>query len=111
MMSRDIVVVRNAGEVRVLSMKRPAQRNAMDTALLQELINALEETLTASMAAVVITGEGGVFSAGADVAEQVDKTGAYERMELSQGSTTWCRRLPYRLWLQLLGLASGEVRR
>lgn len=58
----------------------------MDTGLLRELISALEKAASEpALGALVVTGEGGVFSAGADVVEQVDKTGAYDRMRLFTG--------------------------
>jgi enoyl-CoA hydratase len=81
-MSKGLVAIRNAGDVRVISMNRPGQKNAMDSALLQELLAVLQETSNSKASGVIVTGEGGVFSAGADVAEQVDRDGATERMDL-----------------------------
>ena len=63
-------------------MNRPSQKNAMDTGLLNELVSALDEASKSEASSVVITGEGGVFSAGADVSETVDKKSAEERMNL-----------------------------
>jgi enoyl-CoA hydratase/carnithine racemase len=81
-MSADLVVQRNVGQVHVVSMNRPGQKNAMDTGLLSGLVSALQEVSESEASSVVITGEGGVFSAGADVTEMVDKEGADERMDL-----------------------------
>lgn len=63
-------------------MNRPGQKNAMDSGLLSGLVSTLQEASTSEASSVVITGEGGVFSAGADVTEMVDKKGADERMDL-----------------------------
>lgn len=78
-----VVTTRRFDGIAVIEMNRPERRNAMDSAMLEELLERLrdareDETVTA----VVLTGAGGVFSSGADVAEQVDDTAAARRMEL-----------------------------
>ena len=52
-----------------ISLHRPECRNALSIALLDELQNALTATSTDAVSAVIISGDGGVFSAGADLSE------------------------------------------
>ncbi len=69
--------------VRVLTMARPEARNAMDTAMLGSLLDALVDARDdEAVAAVVITGDAGHFSAGADLKEPLDRAGHVRRMEL-----------------------------
>jgi enoyl-CoA hydratase/carnithine racemase len=67
----------------VLRFDRPDARNAMNTPLLEALVDALA-TLAADsdVAAVVFTGTGGSFSAGADLREELDHAGTVRRMDL-----------------------------
>ncbi|MBN3779002.1 enoyl-CoA hydratase/isomerase family protein [Burkholderia sp. Ac-20345] len=58
------------GAVRVLTMNRPDKRNALNNALTTELLNALREAdQDPAIGAVVLTGAGKAFCAGADVTE------------------------------------------
>lgn len=75
-------VVVPTGSIRVLTMHRPAVRNAMDTALLAALVEAFEEGAAVDdLRGVLITGSGGAFSAGADLDEKLPDGGS-RRMEL-----------------------------
>jgi enoyl-CoA hydratase/carnithine racemase len=79
----DVEVVPLAsGRLRVLTMRRPGARNAMDTASLVALIDALDDAdRDPDLRGLVLTGAGGTFSAGADVREPLDD-GGRRRMEL-----------------------------
>lgn len=56
--------------VRVLTLNRPAQRNALDTTLVQQLLEALRHCdADPAVRVVVVTGAGPVFCAGADLRE------------------------------------------
>jgi enoyl-CoA hydratase/carnithine racemase len=69
--------------VEILRLDRPAQRNALDSALLAELLDALDE-LSAQpdlRALVLSTTSERAFCAGADVSEQLDESGGVARME------------------------------
>lgn len=65
--------------VRTLTMDRPQVHNAFDDALIAELTGALEQAETdASVRAVVLTGSGSCFSAGADLNWMRGMVGASE---------------------------------
>lgn len=65
------------GAIAVLRMHRPDARNAMDTAMLRSLVDALHEASEdADVHGVLLTGGAEVFSAGADVREDLDDGGA-----------------------------------
>ena len=66
-MSFEFVEVKRHGRVAVVAMDRADKRNAMSEALLLELREALRrQTADDAVAAVVLTGKGSVFCAGAD---------------------------------------------
>ncbi|MEJ7893896.1 MAG: enoyl-CoA hydratase/isomerase family protein [Solirubrobacteraceae bacterium] len=69
------------GAVEVLRLDRPARRNAMDTALLGDLLAALDDCADAH-AVVVSTTDVAALSAGADVGEALDPAEGVARMEL-----------------------------
>ncbi|MEE8601848.1 enoyl-CoA hydratase/isomerase family protein [Euzebya tangerina] len=71
------------GRIRVVTLSRPAVRNAMDTRLLMVLLDTLTDAVgDDDVAAIVLTGDAGHFSAGADLKEELDRAGQVRRMEL-----------------------------
>ena len=69
----EFLLVENRGAVRILSMNRPEKRNALNTALTRALLDGLHAADAAdSVAAVVLTGAGPGFCAGADLSEFKD---------------------------------------
>jgi enoyl-CoA hydratase/carnithine racemase len=71
-----------SGTIRVLTMRRPQARNAMDSGLLVALVDALDEAeRDPDLRGLLLTGAGGTFSAGADVREELPD-GGRRRMEL-----------------------------
>jgi 2-(1,2-epoxy-1,2-dihydrophenyl)acetyl-CoA isomerase len=71
----------NDGALRILTLNRPDQRNALNLPLLKALRAAFAEAAADRTArAVVLTGEGKAFSAGADIAEwaEAEKGGDLE---------------------------------
>ena len=68
--SGDVVRITDHGAVRVISMNRPEKLNAMNTALLVGLRDALAASeQDDAVRALVLAGEGRGFSAGADLSE------------------------------------------
>jgi enoyl-CoA hydratase len=66
----SVVRIENHGAVRVISMNRPDKLNALNTELLLALRDALQAAdQDDSVRALVLTGEGRGFSAGADLGE------------------------------------------
>jgi len=66
----DVLLVEDRGAVRILTLNRPDKLNALNHALTQALHDALHAADgDAQVGAVVLTGAGRAFCAGADVAE------------------------------------------
>jgi enoyl-CoA hydratase/carnithine racemase len=66
----SLVTTEDRGSVRHVVLNRPEKRNAMNQALLLELVDALRAAGDdASVHCVVLRGEGSVFSAGVDLGE------------------------------------------
>jgi len=64
------LLIENRGPVRILTMNRPEKRNALNQALTQGLLDALRTAdADESVGAVVLTGAGQGFCAGADLGE------------------------------------------
>ncbi|WP_312133880.1 enoyl-CoA hydratase-related protein, partial [Leclercia sp.] len=69
----DLIVTRH-GRVLLLTLNRPAARNALNNGLLSELATALEAAAVDSEISVcVITGNARFFAAGADLNEMAEK--------------------------------------
>lgn len=69
----ESVSVATQARVAVVTLSRPARRNALNLQVKRELVDALEGALAdAEVAAIVLTGAGGYFVAGTDIAEMAD---------------------------------------
>jgi enoyl-CoA hydratase len=69
------VLAAQDGRVRILTLNRPAARNALDAATRRELIQRLQEAeADADVGAIVLTGAGSAFAAGADLRELLART-------------------------------------
>ena len=81
---RVIVRERLDDGIEVLRLDRPERRNAMDTAMLRELLRALDELADDDDLRVLVisTTSDRALSAGADVGEELDHAGGVARMEL-----------------------------
>lgn len=82
----DVVLVEDHasehGRIRILRMNRPEARNAMNSALLVALLDALHDAEDdEDLRGVLLTGTNGTFSAGADTSEPTED-GHRRRMEL-----------------------------
>jgi 2-(1,2-epoxy-1,2-dihydrophenyl)acetyl-CoA isomerase len=70
----EIVQIEDRGAVRIVAINRPEARNAINIGVLIGLRRAIREAAKAeALRALVVTGRGGAFSAGADVKEWADK--------------------------------------
>ena len=68
-----ILLIQDQGPVRVLTMNRPEKRNALNSELTQGLLDALRAAdADESVGAIVLTGAGQGFCAGADLSEFKD---------------------------------------
>ena len=69
----DVLVIEDAGAVRILFMNRPERLNALNSALTRALHDALLAARDApSVRAIVVAGKGRAFCSGADLAEFAD---------------------------------------
>ncbi|HYX02481.1 MAG TPA: enoyl-CoA hydratase-related protein [Reyranella sp.] len=70
------VIIDKDGPVKTIWMNRPEKRNALDSELLHDMIEALQAPVAADDRVVVIRGKGNVFCAGLDMAERSRSAGA-----------------------------------
>ncbi len=69
------LIVETDGPVRTVWMNRPEKRNAIDSAMLQDLIGVLQAPVAAEDRVVVIRGKGPVFCSGLDMRERRESVG------------------------------------
>ena len=62
-----MITVQTDGDLRVITLARPDKANALTEAMLQDLIAAVTTARTKGAKALILTGQGKVFSAGADL--------------------------------------------
>lgn len=80
----DLVLEAREGRVLVLTLNRPDKRNALDAALRKALIAALaRHEADADVGAVVVTGAGEAFAAGADLREMEARSTLEQRAFVS----------------------------
>jgi 2-(1,2-epoxy-1,2-dihydrophenyl)acetyl-CoA isomerase len=66
--AEDCVLAADHGAIRVLTLNRPATRNAIDLELRVVLAEALEAAMAdGAVRVVVLTGAGGTFCSGGDI--------------------------------------------
>lgn len=103
----DLILDRQPGWLR-LTLNRPAQRNALDTALLGAIAAALGEAAgDPSCRAVVLAGAGGHFAAGADIGEIADKGSAEGAADPRKAHWAAIRAFPKPLIAAVDGFALG----
>jgi enoyl-CoA hydratase len=64
-----MIGVTRDGHVMTLEMQRSERRNALNSALVDNLREAVEKAAAEDIRAIVLTGEGHVFSSGADLSD------------------------------------------
>ena len=98
-------------KVATITLNRQKSLNALNTALLTELRDALEDAETdAAVHVIVITGSGGkAFCAGADITELVEKSPeeASEWSSWAQGITTYMEKLRKPIIAKINGFCLG----
>ncbi len=72
-MAGGLVDLSNQGAVGIITLNRPEARNALNPEMFQELGSAIQGCRDPDMRAVIITGSGGSFCAGADVKDFVNQ--------------------------------------
>ncbi len=76
-MAYDNIRLETEGSAAVLTLNRPAKRNALSLALMHELIYALDECArNSAVRAIILAAEGRVFSSGHDLSEMSGRTEA-----------------------------------
>ena len=70
------VIIEKNGPVKTIWMNRPEKKNALDSELLSNMIDALQAPVAADDRVIVIRGKGTVFCAGLDMAERSKTAGA-----------------------------------
>ncbi|MFA6021789.1 MAG: enoyl-CoA hydratase [Rhodospirillales bacterium] len=69
----ELIVERHAGAIALLRLNRPEARNALNMALRRQLAEAFANAASdPAVKAIVVTGNGEAFAAGADLAEMAD---------------------------------------
>ena len=72
-MTGELVNLNDIGAVAIITLNRPEARNALNPKMFQELSSAIQGCRDPDMRAVIITGAGGSFCAGADVKDFVNQ--------------------------------------
>ena len=104
----DHLIVEQQGLWVRITLNRPAARNALNTALLADIADALDQLATdGNCRAVVITGAEGNFAAGADIAEIEHKTAAEAAIDPRKRHWAAIRAFPKPLIAAVDGFALG----
>ena len=90
----------------VATLTRPEVRNAIDQAMVDDL-HALCERLETSPRILILTGAGGVFASGADIAQLRDRTATDARKSINATVFDRIRRLPMPVIAAVDGYALG----
>ena len=76
------------GTVGVITLSRPKALNAINTKMVEELGQALDEWKDSALTAVVLTGEGKAFAAGADISQMSNFTATQAQQFALSGQRT-----------------------
>lgn len=74
--AQNVVTLKIEGEIAYLALNRPEKRNAINAPMLEALPEVLAEADRPSVRAIILYGEGAVFSAGIDFTSLASDTGA-----------------------------------
>ena len=105
-MPQPILRVETRADRVVATLDRPAVRNAIDLALVDEL-HALCAQLEQHPRVLIVTGAGGVFASGADIAQMRERTAADARAGINMRVFTRIAELPMPVIAAVDGWALG----
>jgi len=89
-MSTQNIIVETRGRVGLIRLNRPQALNALNSALMRELGEAIDGfEADSNIGCIVITGSDKAFAAGADIKEMADKT--FDEAFLGNFAATWDR--------------------
>ena len=110
-MSSPVLLTEDHDAVRVVRMNRPHKLNALNTELTQALLDALAAAESDdSVRAVVLTGEGRAFCAGADLSEFKDLTPGNQDAVLRRAElTTRTQMLPQQMSKPVVSVVAGAA--
>ena len=107
-MTDSTVLFEARGDVALITLNRPAAKNALNTATLSALADALAQAAAdVSVRAVLIHGADGNFAAGADITEIETKTTAEGAVDPRKGHWAAIRAFPKPLIAAVDGFALG----
>src|SRR5579863_7978746 len=75
-MSQELIKLRIEDEIAFVGFNRPEKRNAISAAVTERLAEVIDEVDNPSVRAIVLYGEGAVFSAGVDFTSLNSDTGS-----------------------------------
>lgn len=83
-MLADSVLVDTADRIRTISFNRPDKKNALTRAMYSAAADAIEEAdANAEVRVIILTGEGGVFTAGNDIVDFMERPPAMDGTEVA----------------------------
>lgn len=109
-MDYEILKPVSEGNIVVLTLNRPQALNALNTRFFDEMDHFLDEvSKDSSVRALIITGEGKAFVAGADIAEMVNMNGDQARAFSRRGQEVFSKigKVPFIVIAAINGFALG----
>ncbi len=108
-MAYEHVQVERDGDVVTITMDRPRQRNALSTAHLRELLDAVRQAGSSDARAIVLAGNGPVFCAGHDFADVAgaDEATVRTMLEVCTQLMTGLQQVPQPVVARVHGLATA----
>ena len=108
-MPYNILKLNIEDEIAVVTISRPQAMNALNSEFFTEMNLLLDDIAVKNIRAMIITGEGKAFVAGADIAEMVslDSTGGYCWSKTGHDTFSRIENLPYPVIAAVNGFALG----
>jgi len=108
-MAYNILKLNIEDEIAVVTISRPQAMNALNSEFFTEMNRLLDDVAPADIKAMIITGDGKAFAAGADIAEMVslDATAGYLWSKTGHDTFNRIENLPYPVIAAVNGFALG----